>query len=143
LLALVFYRLIPGGFQIRLLFCAPGKGFRPCTGIFIHGRAINPSEPSKSKHLNLTEFPKVLTSHISWEAWYAIAKIAGPKLSEAIYRQHGANFISAMPCNLYGLHDNFDLESSHMIPALMRKIHEAKTTGQSCCHLMGQRHTIA
>lgn len=58
--------------------------------------------------------------------WYAIAKIAGLKLCEAYRRQHGADFISAMPTNLYGPGDNFDLESSHVIPALMRKAHEAK-----------------
>lgn len=58
--------------------------------------------------------------------WYAIAKIAGLKLCEAFHRQYGADFISAMPCNLYGTYDNFDLQSSHVIPALMRKIHTAK-----------------
>ncbi|GIX17756.1 MAG: GDP-L-fucose synthase [Rhodothalassiaceae bacterium] len=58
--------------------------------------------------------------------WYAIAKIAGIKLCQAYRKQHGADFISAMPCNLYGPGDNFDLEKSHVIPALMRKMHEAK-----------------
>ena len=58
--------------------------------------------------------------------WYAIAKIAGIKLCQAYRKQHGADFISAMPTNLYGPHDNFDLETSHVIPALMRKCHEAK-----------------
>src|SRR5688572_3558486 len=57
---------------------------------------------------------------------YAIAKIAGIKLCESYYRQHGCNFFSVMPTNLYGPHDNFDLETSHVIPALMRKFHEAK-----------------
>ena len=57
---------------------------------------------------------------------YAIAKIAGIKMCESYYRQYGANFISAMPTNLYGPHDNFDLESSHVIPAIIRKIHGAK-----------------
>lgn len=61
--------------------------------------------------------------------WYAIAKIAGLKLCEAYHRQHGADFISAMPTNLYGPGDNFDLESSHVIPALMRKAHDAKVRG--------------
>ncbi len=58
--------------------------------------------------------------------WYAIAKIAGIKLCQAYRRQYGCNFISAMPCNLYGPGDNFDLDSSHVVPALMRKMHEAK-----------------
>ena len=58
--------------------------------------------------------------------WYAIAKIAGIKLCQAYRRQYGSDFISAMPTNLYGPGDNFDLNSSHVIPALMRKAHEAK-----------------
>lgn len=57
---------------------------------------------------------------------YAIAKIAGIKLCESYYRQYGCNFISAMPTNLFGENDNFDLESSHVIPALIRKFHDAK-----------------
>jgi len=57
---------------------------------------------------------------------YAIAKIAGIKLCQAYAREHGANFISVMPTNLYGPNDNFDLESSHVIAALLRKAHEAK-----------------
>lgn len=61
--------------------------------------------------------------------WYAIAKIAGIKLCQAYVRQHGARFISAMPTNLYGPGDNFDLRTSHVIPALMRKMHEAKQAG--------------
>ncbi len=57
---------------------------------------------------------------------YAIAKIAGVKLVQAYRRQHGSDFISAMPTNLYGPGDNFDLETSHVLPALLRKAHEAK-----------------
>ena len=60
---------------------------------------------------------------------YAIAKIAGIKLCEAYRRQYGSNFISAMPTNLYGPNDNFDLLSSHVLPAMMRKFHEAKVAG--------------
>lgn len=58
--------------------------------------------------------------------WYAIAKIAGIKLAQAYRRQHGRDYISAMPTNLYGPGDNFDLSSSHVLPALIRKAHEAK-----------------
>lgn len=58
--------------------------------------------------------------------WYAVAKIAGIKLCQAYQRQYGSRFISAMPTNLYGPEDNFDLESSHVMPALIRKFHEAK-----------------
>jgi GDP-L-fucose synthase len=61
--------------------------------------------------------------------WYAVAKIAGLKLCQAYRLQHGRNFISAMPTNLYGPNDNFDLRSSHVIPALMRKVHDAKLEG--------------
>jgi GDP-L-fucose synthase len=57
---------------------------------------------------------------------YAIAKIAGIKLCEAYAREYGANFISVMPTNLYGPNDNFDLETSHVLAALLRKVHEAK-----------------
>jgi len=60
--------------------------------------------------------------------WYAIAKIAGIKLCQAYRRQHGHDFISAMPTNLYGPGDNFDLKSSHVMPALIRKAHEAKVS---------------
>ncbi len=62
--------------------------------------------------------------------WYAIAKIAGLKLCEAYRKQYGVDFISGMPTNLYGPGDNFDLEKSHVIPALMRKAHEAKMRGE-------------
>ncbi|MFN2309181.1 MAG: GDP-L-fucose synthase family protein [Gammaproteobacteria bacterium] len=61
--------------------------------------------------------------------WYAVAKIAGIKLCQAYQRQYGACFISAMPTNLYGPGDNFDLEKSHVMPALIRKFHEAKIAG--------------
>ncbi len=61
---------------------------------------------------------------------YAVAKIAGIKLCQSYRRQYGCNFISAMPTNLYGPNDNFDLESSHVLPALIRKFHEAKVEGR-------------
>jgi GDP-L-fucose synthase len=61
--------------------------------------------------------------------WYAVAKIAGIKLGQAYRRQHNDDFISAMPTNLYGPGDNFDLRSSHVMPALIRKAHEAKRAG--------------
>jgi GDP-L-fucose synthase len=61
---------------------------------------------------------------------YALAKIAGIKLCQAYARQYGADFISAMPTNIYGPGDNFDLEKSHVLPALIRKVHEAKVNGR-------------
>ena len=61
--------------------------------------------------------------------WYAVAKIVGLKMCQAYRRQHGCDFISAMPTNAYGLNDNYDLQSSHVLPALIRKFHEAKAAG--------------
>lgn len=69
--------------------------------------------------------------------WYAIAKIAGIKLCQAIRRQHGCDFISVMPTNLYGPGDNFDLQSSHVVPALIRKAHEAKKSGARTLTIWG------
>jgi len=69
--------------------------------------------------------------------WYAIAKIAGITLCQAYQRQHGSNFISAMPSNLYGPNDNFDLQSSHVIPALIRKTVNAKNTDADHIELWG------
>jgi len=69
--------------------------------------------------------------------WYAIAKIAGLKLCAAYRKQHGKDFISAMPTNLYGPGDNFDLASSHVMPALIRKAHEAKVNGDKEIRIWG------
>jgi GDP-L-fucose synthase len=69
--------------------------------------------------------------------WYAVAKIAGIKLAQAYRRQHGRDFISAMPTNMYGPEDNFDLNSSHVLPALIRKAHEAKLSGQGALTIWG------
>lgn len=69
--------------------------------------------------------------------WYAIAKIAGLKLCQAYRRQHGLDFISAMPCNLYGPGDNFDLATSHVIPALIAKVYEAQETGKPYLDVWG------
>ncbi|TKB74935.1 MAG: GDP-L-fucose synthase [Nitrospira sp.] len=62
--------------------------------------------------------------------WYAIAKIAGIKMCQAYRRQYGCDFIAAMPTNLYGSNDNFDLATAHVLPALIRRFHEAKQTGE-------------
>ncbi|MFQ5785443.1 MAG: GDP-L-fucose synthase family protein [Alphaproteobacteria bacterium] len=69
--------------------------------------------------------------------WYAVAKIAGVKLCQAFRRQHGCDFISAMPTNLYGPGDNFDLETGHVLPALMAKAHAAKRAGASALEVWG------
>lgn len=68
---------------------------------------------------------------------YAIAKIAGIKMCESYNRQYGSRFISAMPTNMYGPNDNFDLKSSHVLPALVRKIHEAKETNSPTVEIWG------
>ena len=84
-------------------------------------------------------YPKMASQPISENAlltgpleptneWYAVAKIAGIKLCQAYRRQYGCNYISLMPTNLYGPGDNFDLQSAHVIPALMRKMHESKVS---------------
>jgi GDP-L-fucose synthase len=93
-------------------------------------------------------YPKMAPQPITEEAlltgsleptneWYALAKIAGLKMCEAFRRQYGVDFISAMPTNLYGPGDNFDLEKSHVIPALIRKAHDAKLAGASTLTIWG------
>jgi GDP-L-fucose synthase len=69
--------------------------------------------------------------------WYAVAKIAGIKLCAAYRRQHGRDFVSLMPTNLYGPNDNYDLRNSHVIPALIRKAHAAKTEGRRSIEIWG------
>jgi GDP-L-fucose synthase len=68
---------------------------------------------------------------------YALAKIAGIKLCQAYARQYGANFVSVMPTNIYGPNDNFDLQNSHVLAALLRKAHEAKVSGKSSIVVWG------
>jgi GDP-L-fucose synthase len=69
--------------------------------------------------------------------WYAIAKIAGLKMCQAYRRQYGFNAISLMPTNLYGPGDNFDLQNSHVLPALIRRFHEAKLRGDATISIWG------
>lgn len=93
-------------------------------------------------------YPRLAQQPISEEAlltgpleptneWYAIAKIAGIKLCQAYRKQHGCSFIAAMPTNLFGPNDNFDLSSSHVLPALIRKIHTAKINNEPAVKLWG------
>jgi GDP-L-fucose synthase len=80
----------------------------------------------------------LLTSELEYtNEPYAIAKIAGIKMCESYNLQYGTNFISVMPTNLYGPNDNFDLETSHVLPALIRKIYEAKVNGQDEVEIWG------
>lgn len=69
--------------------------------------------------------------------WYAIAKIAGVKMVEALREQYDRDYVSLMPTNLYGPHDNFDLETSHVLPAMIRKFHDAKEAGHKPVNLWG------
>jgi GDP-L-fucose synthase len=112
--------------------------------LMIHGTVVEASHRvSVTKLLYLGSsciYPRHATQPITEEQlltgpleptneWYAIAKIAGIKLCQAYRRQYGSDFISAMPTNLYGPEDNFDLSSSHVLPALIRKFHDAKQSG--------------
>jgi GDP-L-fucose synthase len=91
--------------------------------VFMGTSCIYPREPA---HQPITE-DLLLTGPLEpTNQWYAIAKIAGIKMCEAYRRQHGFDAVSVMPANLYGPGDYFDLENAHVIPALMRKFHEAK-----------------
>jgi len=109
--------------------------------LMIHGTVVEASHQAKvSKLLYLGSsciYPRDATQPITEEQlltgpleptneWYAVAKIAGIKLCQAYRQQYGCDFISAMPTNLYGPEDNFDLSSSHVLPALIRKFHDAK-----------------
>jgi len=101
--------------------------------LFLGSSCIYPKfapQPMQEEHLLTGELEPT-------NQWYAIAKIAGIKLCQAYRRQHGFNAISAMPTNLYGPHDNFDLETSHVLPALIRKCHEAKERGDDAIPLWG------
>ena len=101
--------------------------------IFLGSSCIYPKQapqPIKEEYL--------LTSELEYtNEPYAIAKIAGLKMCESYFKQYGSNFYSIMPCNLYGIGDNFDLKSSHVIPALMRKFHEAKLLDENKVEMWG------
>ena len=101
--------------------------------LFLGSSCIYPklcSQPMKEEYL-LTGFLEPTNEP------YAIAKIAGLKLCENYAHQYGVNFISAMPTNLYGINDNFDLANSHVLPALMRKFHEAKANNAPAVTVWG------
>lgn len=101
--------------------------------VFLGSSCIYPKmapQPIKEEHL--------LTGPLEpTNEWYAIAKIAGLKMCEAYHRQHGWDAVSMMPTNLYGINDNFDLKNSHVLPALMRKFHEAKVQGDASVPVWG------
>ncbi|WP_010136878.1 GDP-L-fucose synthase family protein [Ochrovirga pacifica] len=101
--------------------------------IFLGSSCIYPKfapQPLKEEHL--------LTDSLEpTNEWYAIAKITGVKACQAIRKQYGKDFVSLMPTNLYGTHDNFDLKTSHVLPAMIRKFHEAKENGHTPVTLWG------
>ena len=101
--------------------------------IFLGSSCIYPKlapQPLKEEYL--------LTGPLeSTNEWYALAKISGVKLIEALRKQYGRDYVSLMPTNLYGPNDNFDLNTSHVLPALIRKFHEAKEKGSSDVMLWG------
>ena len=114
--------LIDGAFQIDV------KKF-----IFLGSSCIYPKfapQPLKEEYL--------LTDSLEpTNEWYALAKISGVKACESIRKQYGKDFVSLMPTNLYGSHDNFDLQTSHVLPAMIRKFHEAKLNENSPVTLWG------
>lgn len=89
-----------------------------------------PPQPIKEEYLLTGELEKTNEA-------YALAKIAGLKLCEYYDKQYGTDYISVMPCNLYGTGDNFNLDTSHVVPALLRKFHEAKISGAPAVTLWG------
>jgi GDP-L-fucose synthase len=101
--------------------------------IFLGSSCIYPKfspQPIKEEYL-LTDFLEPTNQ------WYALAKITGVKLVESLRIQYGRDYLSLMPTNLYGINDNFDLKSSHVLPALIRKFHEAKTDKSQMVKLWG------
>lgn len=101
--------------------------------LFLGSSCIYPKfapQPMKEEHLLTGELEPT-------NEWYAIAKIAGIKMCQAYKKQYGFNAISIMPTNLYGTGDNFNLENSHVMPALIRKFHDAKEKGESTVEVWG------
>ncbi len=120
--------------------------------MMIHGTVVHAAHEYGTKKLlylgSSCIYPRHATQPITEEQlltgpleptneWYAIAKISGIKLCQAYRRQYGSDFISAMPTNLYGPNDNFDLTSSHVLPALIRKFHDAKASGATGVEIWG------
>jgi GDP-L-fucose synthase len=117
--------------QTNLMHAAHCVGFQKF--LFLGSACIYPKfapDPTKEEHL--------LTGALEpTNEAYGVAKIAGIMMAKSYRRQYGDNFISAMPANLYGPHDNFDLKNSHVIPALLRRIHEAKLAGAPAVDIWG------
>lgn len=127
------YQFIMENMQIQnnLIDCALQAGVEKF--IFLGSSCIYPKlapQPLKEEYLLTSELEPT-------NEWYAIAKITGVKACQAIRKQFNKDYVSLMPTNLYGTHDNFDLNSSHVLPAMMRKFHEAKVNNHAPVTLWG------
>lgn len=127
------YQFLMENLQIQnnLIDCAQKYGVEKF--IFLGSSCIYPKyapQPLKEEYL-------LKDSLEPTNEWYAIAKIAGVKACQSIRKQYNKDYVSLMPTNLYGYYDNFDLESSHVLPAMIRKFHEAKTNNNSDVILWG------
>lgn len=127
------YKFLMENLQIQNNLIDIAKCFDVEKFIFLGSSCIYPKyalQPLKEEYL--------LTDSLEpTNEWYAIAKIAGVKACEAVRREFGKDFVSLMPTNLYGPHDNFDLETSHVLPAMIRKFHDAKLNNHAEVTLWG------
>ena len=127
------YQFLMENMQIQNNLISAAHDLNVAKFIFLGSSCIYPKfapQPLKEEYL--------LTDSLEpTNEWYAIAKISGVKLCEAIRRQFGKDFVSLMPTNLYGSNDNFDLQTSHVLPAMIRKFHEAKVNNHSDVTLWG------
>jgi len=127
------YTFLMENMQIQNNLIAASLKYNVRKFVFLGSSCIYPkmaSQPIKEEYL-LTDALEPTNE------WYAIAKISGVKACEAIRKQFGRDFVSLMPANLYGPNDNFDLYSSHVLPAMIRKFHEAKLAGHTRVTLWG------
>ena len=127
------YQFLMENMQIQNNLISAAHDLNAAKFIFLGSSCIYPKfapQPLKEEYL--------LTDSLEpTNEWYAIAKISGVKLCEAIRRQFGKDFVSLMPTNLYGPNDNFDLQTSHVLPAMIRKFHEAKLNGNAPVEIWG------
>src|SRR5690554_171606 len=127
------YQFLMENMQIQNNLIDSAHRFDCETFVFLGSSCIYPKlapQPLKEEYL--------LTASLEpTNEWYALAKISGVKACEAIRKQFGKNFVSLMPTNLYGPFDNFDLQTSHVLPAMIRKFHEAKENGHAPVTLWG------
>ena len=127
------YQFLMENMQIQNNLICSANEFNVTKFIFLGSSCIYPKlapQPLKEEYL--------LTDSLEpTNEWYAIAKISGVKLCEAIRRQFGKDFVCLMPSNLYGSNDNFDLQTSHVLPSMIRKFHEAKENNHSDVILWG------